>query len=146
MRRDIHQWLRGHFQSDPKGGQDAAYLGIDPAHPFEVRSARFAYRTSPDGGMIPQLLVNLLQEQMAPVDPSFPAGEQMPFQGGCTIIGDLRRAKVRYCIRKSFNSQSRLEYQQQFAQEFRASARSTYFGPSSGLGAVEPFAALHRGI
>jgi len=145
MRREVHEWLERHFQTSPHGRSDAAYLGLDPEqNKFEVRSARFAYRTSPDGGMAPQLLLGLLQEQTQPVDAQDPKGEKMPFMGGCTLVADLRRSRVSYCIRKSFSSASRLAGQQTFAAAARDSLRTLYFG-GSALGA-EPFAALHRGL
>jgi hypothetical protein len=144
MRREIHRWLSGHFESSPKGRKDAEYLGLDPDNDkFEVRTARFAYRTSPDGGMVPQLLLSLLQEQLRPVDPAFPEREQMAFSGGCTLVADLRRSIIRYCIRKNATSTGRLARQQQFALAERD--RSPLYFSGSGLRA-EAFAALHRGL
>jgi hypothetical protein len=144
MRREIHRWLSGHFESSPQGRKDAEYLGLDPDNDkFEVRTARFAYRTSPDGGMVPQLLLSLLQEQLRPVDPAFPEREQMAFSGGCTLVADLRRSIIRYCIRKNATSTGRLARQQQFALAERD--RSPLYFSGSGLRA-EALAALHRGL
>lgn len=143
MRKEIHDWLKTHLQGSPHGRSDAQYLGLDPNRPgFEVRSARIAYRTSPDGGMVPQLLVGILQEQNQPVDPADPHGEQMAFVGGSTLVADLREARIRYCIRKSFSSASRLARQQEFASQTGLSG--LYFG--SAMLRTEPFALMHRGI
>ena len=54
VRRKLHNWLEAHFK---KGGRaDAEYMGLDPGRKFEVHAARFALRTKPDGGVVPQLL------------------------------------------------------------------------------------------
>ena len=148
MRREIHRRLREHFES-VSGPADAAYLGLDPARRFEVRSARFAYRTSPDGGMQPQLILGLLQQEQVPVDPADPNGDKMRFEGGCTVVADLRESRIRYCIRKNVNSKNRLARQQEFAMAARETLRATYLGARPLDDADddgEPFALLHRGL
>ncbi len=142
MRSNIHDWLKEHF-ADDNGVRDAEYLGLDRKMPFEVRTARIAYRSSPDGGMFPQLLVGVLQETRVPVNANAPKGPQMSFVGGCTLVADLRTSQIRYCIRKPAGSQSRLERQREFATAARGNLRATYFGAETN---AEPFAALHRGI
>jgi hypothetical protein len=143
MRKDIHEWLRNHFQNSPQGRTDAEYLGLEPDRAsFEVRSARIAYRTSPDGGMVPQLLLGILQQRDEPVDDNDPGGDQMPFVGGCTLVADLRHSEIRYCIRKSFSSTGRLARQQEFTSQTGLSA--LYFGGAQLR--AEPFALMHRGI
>jgi hypothetical protein len=143
LRWKMHdEWLKPHFAS-PEGKQDAALLGLNPQEPFEVHTARFALRSRPDGGTDPQVILALLQRKQQPIDPTDPGGEKMTMEGGCSIIADLRRRRVRYCIRKSLNSETRLARQQEFAVASLDSVRATYLG--SNLGA-EPLAALHRGI
>jgi hypothetical protein len=145
LRRQLHEWLAHHFAHNTEGPQDAAFLGIDVTRPFEVHAARFSLRAGPEGDVDPQLLVGLLQEIQVPVDPSDPAGPTMPFEGGCTIIADLRRLNIRYCIRKRATSTARLQRQQEAAIAQMQSPRATYLG-SSFLDTNEPFAALHRGL
>ncbi len=146
VRRDLHAWLRDHFASGAEGQRDAAFLGLDAGRSFEVHTARFALRATPDGGVEPQTLIGILQERTEPVDPRDPSGPTMRFEGGCTIVGDLRRQAIRYCIRKNLNSVTRLGIQQTFAMSLRDSPRETYFnGDPLGVDA-EPFAALHRGL
>lgn len=146
MREQIHKWLKPHFASSEVGRSDAAYLGLDPESGFEVRSARIAFRTSPDGGMIPQLLLTILQRTVVPADAADPSGAKMMFEGGCTLVADLRSCKIRYCIRKDTNSQGRLSRQQDFAATSSGSRRAVYFGaPSLKSEISEPFAAIHRG-
>lgn len=145
MRMAIHSWLKRHFKSGRNGRQDAAYLGLEGNCSFEVRSARIAFRTSPDGGMIPQLLVSILQRKEVPRRPSDPDGETMMFEGGCSLIADLRSCRVRYCIRKDTNSINRLARQQAFAVS-AGTRRAVYFGPRDPDACGEPFAAIHRGL
>ena len=47
-----------------------------------------------------------------PSDPAMPGSPSMPFEGGCTLVGDLRRLKIRYCIRKNVESTTRQARQQ----------------------------------
>jgi hypothetical protein len=146
MRLQIHEWLKEHFALGEIGRSDAAYLGLDPESGFEVRSARIAFRTSPDGGMIPQLLLQILQRKIVPSSPGDPYGAKMWFEGGCTIVADLRTRQIRYCIRKDSNSAGRLQRQQKFAADAPGSRRAVYFGaPSLHAEITEPFAAIHRG-
>jgi hypothetical protein len=144
FRRSIHQLLRGHFVSGSHGDTDAAYLGLEPHKPFEVRSARIAYRTRPDSGLVPQFVVTLLQRSEVPMDPNDPNGQKMLFDGGCTLVADLRDSRIQYCIRKNTSSDARLLRQQGFAAQLAATS-SSYFG-TLREGVVEPFAAIHRGM
>jgi hypothetical protein len=143
LRRELHDWLADHFESHPDGPGDAAFLGLDPDAGFEVHTARFALRPSPDGDIDAQLLLGVIQERDIPLNASMPDGGAMPFQGGSTIVGDLRRLKIRYCVRKNVMSAARQARQQAFAETAYHSARSTYFGMDD---VPEPFAAMHRGL
>ena len=153
MRRRLHSWLKEHFKKSEVGRQDAEFLGIDRDQgSFEVHMTRVAYRTRPDGGILPQLLVGLLQRTSMPVDPKTPDGPKMSFEGGSTVIVDLREQKVRYCIRKRLNSKTRLHSQQSFALADFDSLHATYLGERALDGALrerdllaqEQFALLHR--
>jgi hypothetical protein len=146
VRKELHDWLKDHFARQPEGKKDAAFLGLDTSLRFEVHSARFAFRISPDGDMVPQIIVGILQRKTTPVDPDDPNGEQMTFEGGCTIVADLRRQKIRYCIRKNLGSTGRLARQQEFAMAALDSVRATYLGFDPLVRGAEPFALLHRGM
>ena len=72
----------------------------------------------------------------------------MPFEGGSTIVGDLRRLKIRYCVRKNVRSATR-QTRQPGVRRVTASnsLRTTYFGSAKpGEPRPEPFAAMHRGL
>jgi hypothetical protein len=149
LRRDLHGWLQEHFRTHADGKRDAAFLGLDPDRSFEVHTARFALRPSPDGDIDAQVLVGVTQRMAIPVNPAMPAGPLMPFEGGATIVGDVRRLKIRYCVRKNVKSVGRQARQQTFAATRLDSVRATYFGTAESPFADdgdEPFAAMHRGL
>lgn len=142
IRLEIHRELKVHL-AGAQGAQDARYLGLDRTRAFEVRTARIAYRSNPDGGIVPQLIVGILQRRTVPANRSVPRGVQMTFEGGCTIVADLRTNEIKYCIRKRLDSEGRCDRQRAFALEANANLRATYLGIHPE---AEPFAALHRGI
>jgi len=145
MRRQIHEWLVEHFARGRAGKADAAFLGLDPERGFEVHTARFAQRTSPDGASVPQLVVGILQRRFVRVDPFDAREGSMPFEGGCTLVANLNRKETRYCVRKSLSSEGRLRGQRELVSRSRGTSRGVYHGPGEGVGDNEPFAALHRG-
>ena len=117
-----------------------------PARSSRSTLARFALRSKPDGGVVPQLLVTVLQADEVPADASDPNGPQMIFEGGSSIVADLRRRVVKYCIRKNLKSKNRLAQQQGFCLAQMTSARSTYVNTDPDHAEREPFALLHRGL
>ena len=144
VRKKIHNWLDNYFQ---KGGRaDAEYMGLDPNKKFEVHTSRFALRAKPDGGVVPQLLVTVLQADNVPADGTDPNGPSMIFEGGSSIVADLRKRTVKYCIRKNLKSKNRLAQQQGFCMAQITSARSTYVNNNPDNPEREPLALLHRGL
>ena len=100
-----------------------------------------------DGAWIHEdVLVGILQERRIAIDPQRPAAGTMPFEGGCTIVADLRRLAIRYCIRKSVTSANREQRQQAFTRTLDESSHATYFGVSGVIGDAEPLAVIHRGL
>lgn len=150
MRRELHEWLDHHFRTHPDGLNDALFLGLErepkdgKVPSFEVHTARFALRPSPDGYIDPQFLVGLLQTQTVPLDPDRPDAGEMSFEGGATIVADLRRLKIRYCVRKRMTSAARQQRQRAFTAARIESGRATYLGAKGVTKSAEPFAALHR--
>ncbi len=144
LRRSLHRWLASHFKRHADGKKDAAFLGLDHRQPFEVHTARFVLRPSPDGYIDPQFLVGILQERRISIDPERPSAGLMPFEGGCTLVADLRRLRIRYCIRKNVTSTTREGRQQAYVRSREGSAR-LYFGTADQWSDAEPFAAMHRG-
>jgi hypothetical protein len=149
LRRELHDELTAVLRM-PTGEADAICMGLDPTTAsgklrFEVHAARFASRVGPDGQLITQCIVELLQDK--PLDDAQPDGEQ--FQGGSTLVVQLgpgnRGACVRYVIRKELASETRRERQREFhSLRFQNSLRGAYFGASTvGMRAAEPFAFVH---
>ena len=67
----------------------------------------------------------------------------MKFEGGCTLVFDLRREAVRYCIRKNIHSQARALRQQNFVLE---NSQLQICGPTANGSPFgdEPFATIHQ--
>jgi hypothetical protein len=40
------------------------------------------------------VLIGITQDTLIPSDPSMPSSPMMPFQGGCTLVGDLKKLKI----------------------------------------------------
>jgi len=141
MRTKIHGWLGNHFDTNPEGSSDGVYMGLHviPGREtrFEVRSARLANRIGPDGNMLPQIVIELLQERRVARREA-----QFRFRGGCTLIADLQSSQIRYCIRKDVRSRSREEREAAFHAGKEPTLRDTYFG---SVHQREPFAMIHRG-
>jgi hypothetical protein len=119
----------------------------------ELHSVRLARRTSPNGGELPQLVVEITQrrhgyatrEDQHRADEGSIPSETKPaftFRGGCTLIVDMLTRRVRYCIRKPIDSNRRLEEQRRFLFEAEGEGlAATYFALCNH---PEPFAMLHR--
>jgi hypothetical protein len=119
---------------------------------FDVQSVRPTRRIGPDGDDLPQLVVEITQSRrgFSTSDAQQQADEtgrasrkaDFVFQGGCTLIVDLRTKEIRYVISKNIDSNERLEAHRTFL--FGGPAEplgATYFGMGSRS---EPFAFLHR--
>lgn len=144
-RYTIHERLSERFR-DPAGKSDATFLGVDPALPFEVHTAHFAARTGPRGDVKLQLIMQIIQEREAALDPSADGRRKMRFDGGCTVVVNLEQPAFSYVIRKPIGSATRMERQRDFARGAAgASLRATYLGARPLEEQREPFAVLHRG-
>jgi len=142
----LHQYLVTFFQRPGEGEAAAGYIGVDPARPFEVHTARVALRSKPNGGVLPQLLMSVLQPVKVPADAKDPKGPEMSFACGSSIVIDLRRELMVYCIRKSPWDEKRKERQQGFVMSRLTSPRATYVRTDPNNPEREPFALLHRGL
>lgn len=142
LRRDLHGWLHEHMSTDI-GRRDARFLGLDSSSKFEVHSLRVAHRVGPDGDLLHQIIIDVLQERKVPLSTEDRGGPKMTVEGGCTIVADLERLEIDYCIRKSATSPGRLARQREFVAGLTAgSLYATYFGSA---GDSEPIARLHAG-
>jgi hypothetical protein len=111
----------------------------------------FASRVGPDGSLLLQAILQITQEAQLPVDVDDKKQGQMPFEGGCTLVLNLKppqqpnQPTIAYCIRKPVTSVTRLERQRNFFEQFTSTTlRATYFDESHSAEQREPFALLHR--
>jgi hypothetical protein len=72
-------------------------------------------------------------------------GVKFKYRGGCTLLIDVERKRIRYAIIKSNHSETRLKRQKAYMfGDTAGSLHSLYFdNPET---AEEPFAMLHRGL
>ena len=141
--------LEQHFPKESNGeatninnARDSDFLGLNVPQAenqpfeFEVESLHFASRTGPDGDLLLQAIVQIMQEGDI-------EGQHM--EGGCTLVVDLRKYKIAYCIRKPLTSKTRQARQAAyFGAAARSPLRDTYFGSENRGDRKEPFAFLHR--
>lgn len=140
----LHDRLAKHFLESDEGPGDAAFLGLNHKLSFEVHSVHFATRAGPGGDLLLQVIVQIIQERG--LDPVWDEPDGTRFEGGCTLVADLRAPAISYCIRKPIGSKTREERQLGFLRELTGTGpRATYFGPPDPARAREPFALLHRG-
>ena len=137
-------------------GLDVTGFSSDGQPTYEVHSVRPARRVGPDGQMLADMVVEITQWRRGYFDanvqqqvdsgtlsPAPPA--DFPFRGGCTLLIDLDKGVVRYCIAKNIGSQERLERQRAYlGGQGDTSLRATYFGNLLRQEAKEPFALIHR--
>ena len=123
---------------------------------FEVSGVRISRRYSPDGDILPQLFVQVVQSRRGYFDDTMQKkadrGElelndegsrkgDFTFRGGATIIVDLRDGSVQRVIRKNIADEKRLRRVRGFKLG-DPSALSFGYRPLSAQ--AEPFALLHR--
>lgn len=143
----LRDWLATKFASKELGRderlENAELLGFSlriPAPgsavrlcPFEVHSVRPAFRISPDGRNLRDVIVELTQKSKADGRPDL--------RGGATWVVDGETGNIRYCVRKRADNPDRIAEETRFrAQQQGLSAN--YFDHAA---TVEPFAMIHRG-
>jgi hypothetical protein len=109
---------------------------------FQVSSMAAIERVGPDGDVINQILIALVQTCDLRADDGVP----MKFRGGCTLLLDLDTQRLRYAILKPISgpgAERRLARQREFLSgSDDPSLAGAYFGLAADAG--EPFAFLHR--
>jgi hypothetical protein len=105
---------------------------------FEVHSVRPVRRIGPDRQQRTDLVVEITQSWI-------PADGSGKFRGGCTLIIDLDRRRIRYVVRKKVGHADRMSGQAAFQARMAADdLASNYFDDPAGR--REPFAFMHRSI
>jgi hypothetical protein len=152
--REWEQMLGIRFAFNPNEKLKSIRSNAEGQPAFEVQSVRISRRLSPDGDVLPQLLVKVVQSRRGYFDRDVQkqddegkftkADRPHPdfiFRGGATVIVDLRDGRVQRVIRKRIDDNDRLER-----------VRAFKLGDPSALGfnsgearrQEEPFAMLHR--
>jgi hypothetical protein len=145
---DIIDRSRGYKQKITSG------LNLD-LREFDVHSIRPVRRTGPDGQLLMDVVVEITQQIPGFFDkarnqcPPELSDEKKPdfwYRGGCTLIIDLDTGKLRYCIYKRIDSETRYDRQRAFLSGRYASPslHATYFGTSTYEEREEVFSFLHR--
>jgi tetratricopeptide (TPR) repeat protein len=126
----------------------------------EVHSVRLARRSTPQGGTVTDLVVEIMQRRRGYFDPERqksvdqseadpPAGDggDFTFYGGCTLLIAPSDCRIRYAITKHVLSDSRLARELEYRNGTDPSLRATYFGdPGREAQPRERFALLHGGV
>lgn len=123
------------------GVRYASQLKLDRRWPIQAAGFHPVYRVGQNGQLVFQVVAQLLQKRPLP---GAPPGSDEVYRGGCTLVIDLPSGVVRYAVHKRIASGSRLERQQAFREEWRASVAGP-FGAAEDVPARASLARLHRG-
>jgi len=154
-RTQLHEMIRLHWENVPSlerltgllftPGTKLSGLRLDRDRVprFQVSALAAIERVGPDGDVVNQVLLSLIQTR----DLQAADGAPMKFRGGCTLLIDLDTQQVRYAISKPIRgdaAERRLARQREFLEGTGdASLLGAYYG--AGADGGEPFAMLHRG-
>ena len=107
---------------------------------FEVHSVRPVRRIGPDGQQRTDLVVEITQSWI-------PADRSGKFRGGCTLIIDMGKRKIRYVVRKLVGHLDRMGAQAAFQMQMADdNLANNYFQFQDSAARREPFAFMHRSI
>ena len=177
--KKLHKWLE---DLTPDELLEATTITIDKDAPksiyrkrsteipaFEVHSVRPAHRVGPDGNAINELVIEITQRRRGYFDPetqrkadseTIDDPPDFIFRGGCTLLVDMEKAEVRYCIYKRILSENRLSRMREYVageggmnlySDYQGSPHSTFYRrinemvqKDMDINLLEPFAILHR--
>lgn len=108
-RRTLHESIKEVSRRESAVGK---LLGIDSGMLFEIHELRRAERTAPDGCTHPQVIVGVTQQREVKV-----GDQSMNFYGGATLVIDLKRAELKYAIRKRIDNKQREEDTKSFLKK-----------------------------
>ncbi len=130
-------------EASEDGEQEAEQKNDVPM--FQIHSLRPVRRVGPDGDLLNQLIISIVQSRDITIKPQNGGkSSKFFFRGGCTLILDLDTMQLRYAIKKDVTDESRLQRHIQYRRGLMAdgSLRATYFKHLQE--SEEPFALLHR--
>ncbi len=142
----FHEWLFSDSVSDDVASAIGIYRNVGSSltvngmagtiSKLEVHSVRPVRRVGPDDEQRLDLVVEITQKW------EVPGNTGLPYRGGCTLLIDLEKQEIRYCIRKRVAHPERITKQDEHVGMAAYSLRGNYFG---GTNIREPFALIHRG-
>jgi subtilisin family serine protease len=138
IRKDLHNKMANYINALPAEDRLklARQLGLDwgAGRPgFEVHTIAVAERQGPDGRMVQQFVVTLVQKHCMPAD----GGDAVEVWSGSTVLLERSNRKVRYVIRKSCKKEH-LDESVSFALD-QLAGDNPYFRVSSN----QRFALIH---
>jgi hypothetical protein len=147
----------------------ATYYGRDhdSVPHFQVHSVRPARRIGPNGNMVSDLVIEIIQSRYGYFDPgdqeAADKGDRTRtpdfiLRGGCTLLIDAEENDIRYCVYKSMSDQRLKSLREYLIADTSLSLRTVYFGDArheyyrnhlkanqeKRESGYEPFAFLHR--
>jgi hypothetical protein len=150
--------------------KEAFYKDENGIPTLEVHSIRPTKRVGPDEQIASDLVIEITQRRKGYYNEDhqneadsggvFDKPPDFIFRGGCTLIVDIERARVKYCIYKRITSENRLNRMRRYLKgDISPSEYSSYFGyphrefhkrflmeRKKGQMGFEPFAFLHRSL
>lgn len=150
--------------------KEAFYTDKKGVPTLEIHSIRPTRRVGPNGQIVSDLIIEVTQRRKGYFEESdqneadsgkeFAKPPDFIFRGGCTIIVDIERAFVKYCIYKRITSENRLKRMRRYLNgDINPSAFSLYYGyphrefhkkylkeERDAQMFFEPFAFLHRSL
>jgi len=142
IRQNLHGKMKDYIMDLPSKDRDslARGIGLDLSGEqpgFEVHTVALASRQGPDGRMIEQFVVTLVQRKsMTPPD----GGEKIDVWSGSTVLLERSTRSVRYIVRKNANKPERLEGAVSFAMDQRTAGNPYFDVPAN-----QRFALIHAG-
>jgi hypothetical protein len=100
LRASDGNWYVTKFQNNPQHIRVLANEML--ATLFGIHELRRAERAGPDGSTHPQVIVGVTQQREINV-----GDQSMKFYGGATLVIDLKRAELKYAIRKRIDNKQR---------------------------------------
>jgi hypothetical protein len=139
LRRKLHNRMCAYIKSLQTSERDALaqQIGLDLAADeprFEVHTISLAERQGPEGRLIQQFVVTLVQAKSVPIE----TGKTVDLLSGSTVLLERSDRSVRYIVRKSAHNKNRLADNMSFAVDQMKSG-NPYFKVSPN----QRFALIH---
>ena len=146
-------------------GLESGYLSKNTAS-FAISNVWLANRVTPLGDIVNHVIVTIAQKRgvrfdverspdgkhhvsiqrdgfFVPDKDHNPIGDHIIFNGGCTLVFDLEKEKLRYVIKKDMDDEARMIRQFKYEQGMLGGQTETYLHSKTMSGLAGPFAFMH---